>query len=152
MVFDAMGGVEIATVVFVTLSFVWNIVQAYVFIQERYKPPEEREQFDGRAYAMLREVYTSTQDHLAVQHATLNNVAQSVARLGGLVQDLHGWHNVMDDDGQRLWFFPRSHMRRMDAVYYQFFGGGGAGSGDAARPIARFGPPSSSSSSSSSAI
>lgn len=148
MVFDAMGGVEIATVVFVTLSFVWNIVQAYVFIQERYKPPEEREQFDGRAYAMLREVYTSTQDHLAVQHATLNNVAQSVARLGGLVQDLHGWHNVMDDDGQRLWFFPRSHMRRMDELYYQLCGTGGGG---AARPIAKFGTaplPASSSSSS----
>ena len=47
MVFEAMGGIEIATAIFITLSFIWNIVQAYVFIQERYKPPEDREHFEA---------------------------------------------------------------------------------------------------------
>lgn len=138
MVFDAMGGLEVVTVIFVTLSFVWNIIQAYVFVQERYAPAERRDQFDASAYIMLRELYAQSQTFADAQATTsrilnaLSENVQSVAQLHTLLhkaeeeiqsthtltRDLHQWHNVTDTNGTRLWYCPRTHVQQCDEIYF----------------------------------
>jgi len=113
----------VAAIVFVTLSFVWNVVQAYVFVQERFRPPEDREQFDGRDHIMLTEVYADARKSPG-RDAVLESLNQNVTLMHHNIQELHAWHDKNDEDGIKLWYIPRTHIRRMDALYCHLSGEG----------------------------
>jgi len=114
--FSDLGGIDIAIVAFVTLSFVWNVVQAWVFIQEQFKPPEDKAQFDGRDHAMLQELYQDLHK-AAMRDSSAEALSMNLTDVLTKVYDMHNWQSVTDEDGNKIWYVPRRHLRMLSQIH-----------------------------------
>lgn len=100
----------ILSFVFLALSWGWNVVQAYQFIQDKFRPPEEREQFDGQKALMLQELYTDMIDARGSDEYE-HESGQILREIHTRVDALHAVHEATDQDGVRLCYVPRSLHR-----------------------------------------
>lgn len=110
-----VGFLEILGFVFIAMSWGWNIVQVYVFFQEKFRPPEEKEQFDGQKALMLQELYNEMND----RRDTFDYDAESGEILRNLqtrIDSLYVMHDRVDDDGVKLWYFPRGVGRDIASI------------------------------------
>lgn len=101
--------------VFIALSWGWNIVQAYVFVVDKFRPPEEREQFDAEKSLMLQELYRD----MVSRHADDEYNAESgtiLRRIESSVDSLCTMHNVTDENGIKMWYTPRGMVRNVDKI------------------------------------
>ena len=110
-----IGFLEIIGFIFIAMSWGWNIVQVYVFFQDKFRPPEEKEQFDGQKSLMLRELYNDMND----RHATFDYDSESGEILRSLqsrIETLYAMHDRADDNGVKLWYVPRGMSRDLTSV------------------------------------
>lgn len=111
----ALGFVEIITIVFVAMSWAWHIVQVYTFIQDKFRPPEEKEQFDGQKALMLQELYNDMNDRRE-EYAHDQETADIVRAVQVQMQSLHAMHDKTDENGVKLWYIPRGMPRDVQSV------------------------------------
>ena len=110
-----VGFLEILGFIFIAMSWGWNIVQVYVFFQDKFRPPEEKEQFDGQKALMLQELYNDmndrrdTFDYDAESGEILRNVQAQMDRL-------YAMHDRTDDNGIKLWYVPRGMGRDITTI------------------------------------
>lgn len=106
---------DIVGFIFIALSFGWNAVQLYVFVQEKFRPPEEKEQFDGQKALMLQELYNDMIDGRGAEDYDVES-GTILRRIESHVNALHTMHDRTDDNGVRLWYVPRGMCRDIASV------------------------------------
>ena len=105
-----IGFLEIIGFIFIAMSWGWNIVQVYVFFQDKFRPPEEKEQFDGQKALMLHELYNDMND----RRDTFDYDSESgeiLREVQTRMNALYAMHDRADDNGVKLWYVPRGMSR-----------------------------------------
>lgn len=97
------------------MSWGWNIVQVYVFFQDKFRPPEEREQFDGQKALMLQELYNEMNDRRDGFDYDAES-GQIIRDIQSQVERLYTMHDRTDDNGVKLWYVPRGMSRDITNV------------------------------------
>lgn len=91
---------------FVVLNFAWTVIQFWDYINEKFKPPEEKDVFDGQSKLMLEETYKHSVDS-AKNQSQDEHIRIQIGDMHGKVDDLHQWHAKEDQDGIKVWYVPR---------------------------------------------
>ena len=105
-----IGFLEILGFIFIAMSWGWNIVQVYVFFQDKFRAPEEKEQFDGQKALMLHELYNDMND----RRDTFDYDSESgeiLRNVQSRIETLYAMHDRTDDNGVKLWYVPRGMSR-----------------------------------------
>lgn len=110
-----VGFLEIIGFLFIAMTWGWNIVQVYVFFQDKFRPPEEKERFDGQKALMLQELYNDMND----KRDTYEYDAESgtiIRELQSQITALYAMHDCSDDNGVKLWYVPRGMRQDITSV------------------------------------
>ena len=110
-----VGFLEIIGFIFIAMSWGWNIVQVYDFFQDKFRPPEEKEQFDGQKALMLQELYNDMNDRRDAfdYDSESGDILRS---LQSRIESLYAMHDRTDDNGIKLWYVPRSMCRDITSI------------------------------------
>lgn len=104
------GFILILDVALTACVFAWNVVQAWTFLQDKFRPPEEKEQFDAQKALMIQRIHEMLLDQQE-GHDYQEETDSLVRQIADLQRQIHAILDKTDQDGVRLCYIPRSMAR-----------------------------------------